>query len=391
MDEIRTAEMFCGVGGFRLGLERASPRFRTVWANDIDRWCCQVYRRHWGDGTLAEGGVEAIDAVSVPDHDLLTAGFPCQSFSLAGKRAGFDDTRGTLFFEVARVLKEKRPRHFLLENVKGLLSNKSGETFQIMLGVLADLGYLVQWQVLNSKHFGVPQNRERVFVVGHLGGGPGPEVFPVGEGGAGLDERNREAKICRSLTGGAHTGGLHSNMTLLVESALIHSRGLETRKDGVLHSLKGAGGGSSKNFVVRYKGDWFSQHAIYHPDGVSPTLRGGQHNPSPRVAILDENIDGKIYKYDEICPPLRSPNTIWNKKLVDGTRIRRLTPVECERLQGFPDGWTAEGLTSNGQVMNISDTQRYKAMGNAVTVNVVEYLGRRLLESIGQDQQGEAQ
>ena len=113
---------------------------------------------------------------------MLIGGFPCQSFSVAGKRKGFNDIRGTLFFEIARILRDKRPRYFLLENVKGLLSHDDGKTFSTILGILTDIGYELQWQVLNSKNFGVQQNRERVFIIGHIRGECRPKVFPIGEG-----------------------------------------------------------------------------------------------------------------------------------------------------------------------------------------------------------------
>jgi len=239
-------------------LWRSQSAFSCVWSCDNNKYANQVYTKRFGKENHFEGDIRTVDAQSIPDFDLLCAGFPCQSFSLAGKRKGFQDTRGTLFFEIARIAEAKRPPLLLLENVKGLLSNDRGETFATILQVLGNIGYWVEWQVLNSKHFGVPQNRERVFIVGHLGEGSGREVFPVGE----ADPIPAEAS------------------------------------------------------------------------GLSSALR-----PS---------VFG------------------WSKpKILENVRIRRLTPVECERLQGFPDGWT-EG---------ISDTQRYKVLGNAVTVGVIAFLG----------------
>ena len=127
------------------------------------------------------GSITDIDATTLPDFDLFVGGFPCQAFSIAGKRAGFEDTRGTLIYDVFRIIKEKHPKLVLLENVKGLLSHDSGRTFKTIITSLAELGYAVQWQVLNAKNFGVPQNRERVFIIGHLGGFGGRQVFPIRE------------------------------------------------------------------------------------------------------------------------------------------------------------------------------------------------------------------
>ncbi|GAH07613.1 unnamed protein product, partial [marine sediment metagenome] len=141
------------------------PRFRCVWANDNDKYACQVYRKRFGHKELVEGDIREIDSDTIPDFELLTAGFPCQAFSVAGKRKGFQDTRGTLFFEICRILKAKKPRWFLFENVKGLLSHDKGHTFQVILSSLDELGFNVQWEMLNTKTF-LPQNRERIFIFG---------------------------------------------------------------------------------------------------------------------------------------------------------------------------------------------------------------------------------
>jgi DNA (cytosine-5)-methyltransferase 1 len=233
--------------------------------SEIDPYAIKVYERHFEHYNY--GNATTINAADLPDFDLLVGGFPCQAFSIAGKRHGFNDTRGTLFFDIARILAEKRPRHLVLENVKGLLSHDSGKTFQTILGVLSDLGYRVEWQVLNSKDFGVPQNRERIYIIGHLRGECGGQVLPIRQNGEVSPERQRQ---------------------------------------------------------------------------VSPT------------------ITQRYYKQGQSDPYVFNEST---------TRIRRLTPLECERLQGFPDNWT-EGE---------SDTQRYKMCGNAVTVNVVEAVMERLL------------
>ncbi len=364
---MRFIDLFCGIGGFRLGLERANQigidtqqgdgdsqgqfepqpqgsrwgkfqEFRCVWANDNDKYACQIYRKHWGDkgdrqsgewprstecsrsirdstssqgnarkgnkdsnwdksSRLHEGDIRAVDPSTIPGHDLLCAGFPCQSFSIAGKRKGFEDTRGTLFFEICRVLRAKRPGYLFLENVKGLLSHDEGRTFQAILESLDDLGYDCQWEVLNSKNFGVPQNRERVFIIGHTRGITRPKVFPIGKTGE-MGEGSTWAYAIDSNIGQGVRG--HRRRTMIL-------------------------------------------HNIY----------GGFKETTPRV-------------FEDYSPTIRTPEGGGHlPSVLEGTRIRRLTPLECERLQGFPDGWT-EG---------ISDTQRYRALGNAVTVNVIEAIG----------------
>jgi len=337
MIDIRVVELFAGIGGFRYGLERMQLEdknvyqststirnkigsvkqfdnrsfkrlFNCVWANEIDKYACQIYRKNFGGKELYEGDITKVKAETIPDHDILCAGFPCQSFSIAGTRGGFDDTRGTLFFDIVRICRTKKPRYILLENVKGLLSHGSGTTFQTILKILTDLGYILQWQVLNSKNFGVPQNRERVFIIGHLRGESRPEIFPIGEKHQNSFEGNQERngrKISNAITGG-------------------YSR----------QNAKGT-------YIKQLNQPKHSNDRVYSAKGISPTLntmQGGRRQPF-----------------------IQNPNV---------NSIRRLTPTECERLQGFPDGWT-EG---------ISDTQRYKCLGNAVTTNVITEIGRKLCQ-----------
>jgi len=282
--------------------------FRCVYSNEWDKYANSVYRKHYGQ--CDQSDIRTVDAHTIPDHDLLCGGFPCQSFSIAGKRGGFDDTRGTLFFDIARILKEKQPRLCLLENVKGLLSHDNGRTIKVILTTLTDLGYDVQWQVCNSKDFGVPQNRERIIIVGHLRGTSRPQVFPIGE-----DDKLSDGKD--------------------------KSKERQSQAE-ISHALKGSSMKADNVFVVQN--------------------------------LYDVSYTSRVREYNEIAPTVRDYGSGGNKMpMVNG--IRRLTPVECERLQGFPDNWTKYGADEE----EISDTQRYKMMGNAVTTNVVTAIARRLL------------
>ena len=170
-------EMFSGIAGFRIGLERAG--WKCVWANDIDQYANKIYAKHFGYKELRGGDINDIRTEDIPEHKLLVAGFPCQSFSIAGERRGTKEYRGLLFHQIARVAEAKRPSLLLLENVRGLLSSRNGEDFAIILRTLGKLGYLLEWGLCNSKYFGVPQNRERVFIVGHLGEQSGCQIFPI--------------------------------------------------------------------------------------------------------------------------------------------------------------------------------------------------------------------
>lgn len=329
---IRFIDLFAGVGGFHYGISRVNTArqeqdsvpnstniknkivgdtqsFSCVYSNEWDKYANSVYRKHFGE--CDDRDIRTVPTSDIPDHDLLVGGFPCQAFSVAGKRGGFDDTRGTLFFEIARILRDKRPRYLLLENVKGLLSHDSGKTFQTILGVLSDIGYGVQWQVLNSKDFGVPQNRERVYIVGHLRGTSRPEVFPIREG-----EQESDGAL-----------GLQSVRQVA----------------GTLRATDYKGTHNNIGEIIQLNNPVHSNNRVYGAGGISPTLntaQGGNRQP----------------------------------KIEAEYRIRRLTPIECERLQGFPDNWTEFG--ADGE--KISDTQRYKMMGNAVTTNVITEIVLRL-------------
>ena len=174
--KIRYFSIFSGIGGFEYGMEQSRHSFECVGYSEIDKYARQIYERHYPNHPYY-GDARLINTKDLPQFDLLVGGFPCQSFSIAGKGRGFDDTRGTLFFEVARILKDKRPRYFLLENVRNLLSHNKGETFKTVIGVLSNLGYNTQWEILNSKNHGVPQNRERIFLKGYLGRECGEEIL----------------------------------------------------------------------------------------------------------------------------------------------------------------------------------------------------------------------
>ncbi len=310
-----------GLGSGRTELQQHPDRSSNrqphcVGFSEIDKYATQIYQKHFPEHKNY-GDITKIDATTLPDFDLLVGGFPCQSFSIAGKRMGFEDTRGTLFFEIARILRAKRPRLLVLENVKGLLSHDNGKTFGTIIATLDELGYDLQWQVLNSKNHGVPQNRERVFIVGNLRGTPRPEVFPFGEDGGKNTELPRH--IANTLT--ARYEGAQATGTYIAEGKL------DAQEVKIPEATRGG-------YAIARKGDSIN---LAVPN--SKTRRG-------RVGKgVAQTLDTGMQQHT----------------LTEDMQIRRLTPTECERLQGFPDGWT-EG---------VSDTQRYKCCGNAVTVNVI--------------------
>lgn len=324
--------------------------------------------------------IRTVEPEDLPNADCYCFGFPCQAFSIAGKRGGFEDTRGTLFFEVMRLAAVRKPKYLFAENVVGLLSHNGGKTFGTILNTLGQLGYWYEYQVLNSKDFGVPQNRERVFIVGHLGGYSGRQVFPIirsssktlkqiidgcdaqrvydsnglartlkAEGGGqgaktglyiiGKDGKKKNKDYASCLTAGGHSGGNHSDMDLIVQAVLTPDRE-EKRQNG--RRFKEPGEPmftltSQDKHGVMFKG----------PQDISNTIRtGGKGSLTAK------------HNWDVIN---------------DGIRIRRLTPKECFRLQGFPDEYFERAKNAG-----ISDSQLYKCAGNSVTVNVIHEIAKRL-------------
>ena len=403
----RVFSMFSGVGGFEVGLLTSGKQVRLVGYSEIDKYAIQIFESKY-KGIKNYGSATDIDETKLPDFDLLVGGFPCQAFSVAGKRGGFDDTRGTLFFDVARILRHKKPKHFILENVKGLLSHDSGRTFQTILKVLADIGYLVQWEVCNSKNFGVPQNRERVYLVGHLRGQSRPKVFPIRKVGSENNQKNHPKEITKDLpqayrvydTNGVSTtlravGGGVGAKTGLYQVGMIARNGKVIHKDTATcldaNYFKGFDNMGQRTGVEiracltpdrynkkqngrRFKDDgepMFTltsqdKHGVMITEATSKGYAVAREGDSINLSVPNSKTRrGRVGK--QIAQTL---DTGVQQYTLKSSRIRRLTPTECERLQGFPDGWT-EG---------VSDTQRYKCLGNAVTTNVVSEIAKRLLK-----------
>jgi DNA (cytosine-5)-methyltransferase 1 len=317
--------LFSGIGGFDLALDRLGHE--CVYANDFDKYAGQIYNSRF-NRQIDTRDIRLVKTEELPDFDLLVGGFPCQAFSIAGKRLGFEDTRGTLFFEIARIIKDKRPKYFLLENVKGLLSHDRGKTFQTILATINELGYESEWQILNSKNHGVPQNRERIFISGYIRGEPRPKIFPIRRTNTentysrevnkvAIPTINPDRENIRQSRRFKENGDV--SYTLVCQFVnVVMVKIPEATKKGFAEARVG----QSINLSV--------------PN--SKTRRG-------RVSDIAQTLDTGMQQYT----------------LTEGYRIRRLTEIECERLQGFPDNWT-EGISS---------TQRYKCLGNAVTVNVI--------------------
>jgi DNA (cytosine-5)-methyltransferase 1 len=360
--KIKYFSMFSGIGGFELGIQQAlGGKAECVGFSEVDKHAISIYSKHFKEHKNY-GDATKINTQELPKFDLLVGGFPCQAFSIAGKRRGFDDTRGTLFFEIARILEAKRPANFILENVKGLLSHNGGATFRTIIHSLDELGYDVWWQVLNSKDFGVPQNRERVFIVGHFrtSGRGGRKILLV----PGANQQNTQ-RIRR--VGNVNPSGVGMNGN--VYSADGVSPTLTTNKgEGVKISLKQLVGGSQGSRVYDAGGLACTQASQAGGLGAKTGLYA-----IPTLVPEREKIrQSRRFKTDDNNAHTVCAST--ENGVLTAGRIRRLTPKECERLQGFPDDWTKYG--KDGELM--SDTQRYKCCGNAVTTNTVEWVIKQI-------------
>ena len=309
-------DLFAGIGGFRLGMESAGHE--CVGFGEIDKYARASYKAIHN----TEGEIELHDITRVTDEsirrfgsvDIICGGFPCQAFSIAGNRRGFEDARGTLFFEIARFASILRPQYLFLENVKGLLNHENGITFETIISTLDELGYDVEWQVLNSKDFGVPQNRERVFIIGHFRGECTRRIFP--------------------LSG--------------------QSQSISNKSVVKIGNVNPSGNGMNGE--------------VYESTGLAPTL-----TENNLVKVVD--FYNKITK-DEVGTLTSSGGGSTVRAgsfgITDGYCIRKLTPRECWRLQGFPD-WAFD----KAQEVN-SNSQLYKQAGNSVTVNVIAAIAKEL-------------
>lgn len=331
-------------------------------------------RRSYEAMYKTEGEWTAHDITTVTDDDIrqlgnrgridvITGGFPCQAFSIAGKRKGFEDTRGTLFFEIARFANILSPRYLFLENVKGLLSHDNGNTFETILRTLDELGYDVEWDLLNSKDFGVPQNRERVFIIGHLRNGGTRKVFPIERN----DSEINTTKIIK--VGNIRKKGKSQSGDVVRPSGLAPTLcSTQTQKDPTKIIIAGELDINAHD----------QNRRVYDTGGISPsltTMQGGGQEPKIAQPVLtperlEKRQNGRRFK--ENGEPMFTLTSQDRHGIYNGYRIRKLTPKECWRLQGFPDELFAKAAKVN------SDSQLYKQAGNSVTVNVIYEIAKKL-------------
>ena len=330
--------LFSGAGGFDLGLLQAGCKFNTHYFSEVDKYAINVFKKQFPEA-IELGSVVDIRPETLKPIDIITFGFPCQDLSVAGKRSGLSGKRSGLFYEAMRIIEATRPTVFIFENVKGLFSSNRGRDFETVLQTIANIGlYECEWQLVNTRWV-LPQNRERVYFIGHSRGRSRPKVFPFTESCFGV--KKTTAGVRGEIpTEGQGGDSRHANKSVSQDG-----------QNGHLHQIGTIGKDAEATRV------YDTTHTIITKQGTpknnqtyASCLSGGAHS------------GGNHSDMDLL-------------KLNQAASIRRLTPTECERLQGFPDGWTSHGADGTP----ISDTQRYKLMGNAISIPIVKLIAERLI------------
>ena len=321
-------DLFAGIGGFRLAMQRSGGR--CVFSSEWDKPAQQTYLANFGEvpfGDITQIANEKRTSTEIPKHDILAGGFPCQAFSIAGFKGGFADTRGTLFFNLARIIEDHAPKAFFLENVKGLVGHDKGRTLTTILRTLEeDLGYHVHTQIVNAKDFGVPQNRERVFIVGFKSGAAAARfqfAKPLGKETTIADIKEVDVVSTRYY---------------------LSDQYLETL---VRHRDRHASKGNGFGFEIKRDSDIASAIVV-----------GGMGRE--RNLVVDKRLRDFTPKTN-----IKGP--------VNRQGIRKMTPREWARLQGFPDSF----------LIPVADAQAYKQFGNSVSVPAIEATVKRIVKALG--------
>ena len=318
-------DLFAGIGGFRLAMERLGGR--CVFSSEFDKQAQKTYLSNFGEIPYGDITLEETKSFIPSDFDILCAGFPCQAFSIAGKRGGFNDTRGTLFFEVAEILRRHRPKAFFLENVKGLINHDKGKTLSVILNTLReDLGYFVpDPQIINAKDFGVPQNRERIYIVGFR---QDIDILPF-RYPSPINKKVQFSDVKESL--------------VVPTKYYLSAQYLDTlKKHRTRHESKGNGFG----------------YEIIPDDGIANAILVGGMGRERNLVVDHRIVD--------FTPTTRIKGEV-NKE-----GVRKMTPRECARLQGFPDSY----------IIPVADASAYKQFGNSVAVPAIEATAKQMLISL---------
>lgn len=318
----KAIDLFAGIGGIRLGFDQAfNDEIKTVFVSEWDEKAVETYRANFNSNVNIVGDITTIDEKTIPEHDILLAGFPCQAFSLAGQKKGFEDARGTLFFDVARIVKYHKPKVVFCENVKNLVNHDRGRTFRVIKNILEELGYRVFYKILNSKDFGVPQNRERIYIVAFRN-----DIAPLS---FNFPDSSGKSIFIKDIIEEHEVSSKYYLSTTYLESLRRHKE---------RHMSKGNGFG----------------YEIRDNDSIAGAIVCGGMGRE-RNLIIDKRLT-------DFKPVTHIKGEV-NKEF-----IRKMTPREWARLQGFPDKFK----------FVVADTHLYKQFGNSVTVPVIRAIAEKI-------------
>jgi len=362
-DKLKAVELFAGIGGFRLGM--AAANIKTVWANDISELCCRVYESNFGQGAIVLGDISKINPEEIPEHDILTAGFPCQPFSPAGKKQGVRDLRGTLFQRIVEILQAKQPEYFLLENVNRILTMEKGHHFRVILSALVELNYAIEWRIVNPIILGIPQSRERVFIMGTKCDRSSPipdlerlSVFLTDNDGDSLGNWENGLLPIREVSSKNYNWGIAYNNRMYTQQLppLPDIKPRKKLKDILQDD-------SELGTQFDFTADTLDR--IKQSQAVNRYCNG--------VEILYNQKGGArlgytIFGINGVASTLTASTSRHYERYRVGDRFRRLTNVEYARLMGFPDDWC--------RVARVYD--QYALFGNAVVPACVEWICKRI-------------
>jgi DNA (cytosine-5)-methyltransferase 1 len=324
MEKFKFIDLFCGLGGFRIALENLGGE--CVFSSEINEHACLIYQHNFGE--LPSGDITTIDTKNIPNFDVLCAGFPCQAFSIAGKKLGFEDTRGTLFFEICRIIKEKQPKVVLLENVKNLTLHDKGRTFKTIVSSLEELGYLVSYKILNAKDFGVPQNRERIIIAA---------------------TKTKKLNFEQLIT---------INNPAKIEDILDNNKDY---LDKFSYTLL------EKKHVKKNK-----QSGLIFAGFLNKTMRNNV-DPSKFYFSRNHRQPNRIYRWDGTHPTLSSQESAGRYYvLLKNGKVRKLTINECYKLMGFPKNFKLIGSKNN----------LFQRIGNSVCIPMISAVGELIKNEI---------